>query len=186
MPGGIYAEHATLVARSVTRCAHIHTLSGEERRQALRVGPGQLPESERQAALTGPVCHLDRQPLPSHTPDPLYRSALGKRADLLRRPAHDESARGLAEQYLRRRRLPARELYRSAEAAGEARFGERDGQTALGAVMGAREATGAESLTNRRKRVGSRGDVDLGERIGQGLPAQLGKLACGERRGESA
>src|SRR6478672_1107267 len=123
MAGCIQSKHSALIARSLTHC--LHTLSGEELPQALRMGVGQLFEARLESARAGLAGELDRKLLAAHQ---AYRPDAYQLAECPQRllgAAEHEAPRALAEERLGGR-VAGSEVDPRAETAGQAALGQRD------------------------------------------------------------
>ena len=115
------------------------------------------------------------------------RHALGQLRDRGRMAGDDEPAGALAEQLRPRRRPTAPRSSVAPIPPARQHSATRDGEAALGDVVGARRAAPSRTAS----RIASCAamtcvDVDLRQAVGQRLAAQLGQLARGERRREVA
>ena len=97
-------------------------------------------------------------------------------------PGDDERARAFAEQERLARRPERREVDRAAEAARQARLGQRDGKAALGDVVGGAQRARADGLADRGVQRAELAEVGVRELAPRRLAAELRQLGAGGGR----
>src|SRR4051812_2158344 len=121
------------------------------------VGAAELVEPDRELRAVG---EPEYERVAADVAEQSDRGALGQGVERRARAGHDEAAGAFAEQALGRVARGRVDEQRGADAPGQAAFGDRDEEAALGDVVTARERPGADGVAHGLDRTAYRRDVD--------------------------